>query len=55
MLSLLVVGALALRRLGSGRNRGRGHVQCTLHDADGNEITERYMGYFGQQVEEKSQ
>lgn len=54
MLSLLAVGALALRRLGSGRNRGRGHVQCTLHDVDSNEITERYMGHFGQQVEEKN-
>jgi len=48
MLSLLAVGALALRRLGSGRNRGRGHVQCTLHDADGNDITHHYANYFGQ-------
>jgi len=47
MLSLLAVGALALRRLGSGRNRGRGYVQCKLCDAQGQEITERYLGYFG--------
>lgn len=33
MLALLAVGTLALRRLGSGRNRGRGHVRCTLHDS----------------------
>ncbi|MBD1810978.1 RAMP superfamily CRISPR-associated protein [Microcoleus vaginatus DQ-U2] len=46
MLSLLAVGSLALRRLGSGRNRGRGHVQCTLHDADGNDITHHYANYF---------
>ena len=47
MLSLLAVGALALRRLGSGRNRGRGYVQCKLCDTQGQEITERYLGYFG--------
>ena len=46
MLSLVAVGSLALRRLGSGRNRGRGHVQCTLHDADGNDITHHYANYF---------
>jgi RAMP superfamily len=38
LLSLLAVGTLALRRIGSGRNRGRGHVQCSLHDST-NEIT----------------
>jgi hypothetical protein len=32
ILALLIVGTLALRRVGSGRNRGRGHVQCTLWD-----------------------
>lgn len=29
-LALLVAGAAALRRVGSGRNRGRGHVKCTV-------------------------
>lgn len=29
-LTLLAAGALALRRVGSGRNRGRGHIRCTL-------------------------
>jgi len=53
MLSLVAVGSLALRRLGSGRNRGRGHVQCTLHDADGNDITHHYANYFGQEIKEK--
>ncbi|MBE9120865.1 RAMP superfamily protein [Tychonema sp. LEGE 07199] len=53
MLSLLAVGSLAIRRLGSGRNRGRGHVQCTLHDEDCNEIAHRYAHYFGQQIKEK--
>jgi CRISPR/Cas system CSM-associated protein Csm3 (group 7 of RAMP superfamily) len=50
MLALLAVGALALRRVGSGRNRGRGHVQCTLHetlnDTVGREITQDYLHYF---------
>jgi hypothetical protein len=47
ILSLLAVGTLALRRLGSGRNRGRGHVSCTLHDTDGTEITQQYLKLFG--------
>ena len=48
ILALLAVGTLALRRIGSGRNRGRGHVQCSLHDST-NEITKdmNYMDYFG--------
>lgn len=54
MLSLIAVGSLALRRLGSGRNRGRGHVQCTLHDdANGDDITHHYANYFGQEIKEK--
>lgn len=43
MLSLLAVSTLALRHIGSGRNRGRGHVQCTLCDANEQEILERYV------------
>ncbi|NEQ36900.1 MAG: RAMP superfamily protein [Okeania sp. SIO3I5] len=46
MLSLLAVGTLALRHLGSGRNRGRGHVQCSLCDNQGNDITRDYLSYF---------
>ena len=49
MLSLLGVGALSLRHLGSGRNRGRGHVKCTLHDKDGNDITNNSIQRFGQE------
>ena len=40
MKSLLVVGVLALRYLGSGRNRGRGHVQCSLYDVQKNNFTQ---------------
>ncbi|MBO9999819.1 MAG: RAMP superfamily protein [Cyanobacteria bacterium SID2] len=39
-LALLVVGTLALRRVGSGRNRGRGYVRCWLFDSTAKEITE---------------
>jgi hypothetical protein len=53
MLSLLAVGAMALRRLGSGRNRGRGHVQCTLDDSKGNDITREYAKFFGTEIKEK--
>ncbi|RUS98580.1 hypothetical protein DSM106972_079660 [Dulcicalothrix desertica PCC 7102] len=47
LLSLLAVSALALQRVGSGRNRGRGHVQCTLHDGAGEDITHKYAKQFG--------
>lgn len=53
MLSLLAVGAMALRGLGSGRNRGRGHVQCTLHNSEGNDITHQYMNNFGKEIKGK--
>lgn len=51
MLTLLGIGTLALRRIGSGRNRGRGHVKCTLHykDKDNNideDITTKNIKYF---------
>ena len=52
MLCLLGVGALALRRIGSGRNRGRGHVRCTLHDSKGNDITYQYINDFGKEITE---
>jgi hypothetical protein len=46
MLALLAVSILALRRVGSVRNRGRGHVQCTLHNSNGKEVTKDYFHYF---------
>jgi len=49
MLTLLAVGTLSLRHLGSGRNRGRGHVQCTLHDVEGNDVTKNHIHRFGQE------
>ena len=34
ILTLLTIGVLALRRIGSGRNRGRGHVKCNFWNID---------------------
>jgi hypothetical protein len=45
--ALLSVGVLALRHIGSGRNRGRGHVQCSLCDASGQYITQDFVHLFG--------
>jgi hypothetical protein len=50
MLALLAVGTLALRRVGSLRNRGRGSVYCTLHDSTGTEITQEHFRYFEQET-----
>lgn len=36
-LKLLAAGVLALRRLGAGRNRGRGRVQCAVYELDAQE------------------
>ncbi|MGH2415408.1 MAG: hypothetical protein ACRDEA_17310, partial [Microcystaceae cyanobacterium] len=43
---LLLLGAKALRHLGSGRNRGRGHIRCTLSDAQGNPVLPEYLDRF---------
>jgi CRISPR/Cas system CSM-associated protein Csm3 (group 7 of RAMP superfamily) len=47
ILSLLSVGTLALRHIGSGRNRGRGSVRCTLHNTLGKDITHNQINLFG--------
>ncbi|VXD25825.1 conserved hypothetical protein [Planktothrix serta PCC 8927] len=54
MKALLAVGVLALRHIGSGRNRGRGHVQCSLWNANGkNDITQDFVDRFGKIEEGK--
>ncbi|NET88358.1 MAG: RAMP superfamily protein [Kamptonema sp. SIO1D9] len=54
ILALLAVSVLALRRIGSGRNRGRGHVKCTLwkqeKDQEPEEITTKHLRYFEQET-----
>lgn len=47
MKALLAVGVLALRHIGSGRNRGRGHLQCSLCDASGQDIAQYFVSRFG--------
>jgi hypothetical protein len=42
-LCLLMIGAKALRYLGSGRNRGRGHVCCSLN---GESLPQNYLDRF---------
>jgi CRISPR/Cas system CSM-associated protein Csm3 (group 7 of RAMP superfamily) len=49
MLTLLQVSTLALRRTGSGRNRGLGHVQCRLLQ-NNQDITESHVNLFGQEI-----
>jgi len=45
-ITLLSVGTLALRRLGSGRNRGRGYVQSQLFNYKDEEITGNFIQHF---------
>ncbi len=52
MLAILAIGTLALRRVGSGRNRGRGYVFCTLHDSTGKDITREHFDYFQRETEQ---
>ena len=46
MVSLLALGTVALRRLGSCRNRGRGHVRCLLLNAKRENITQASLAAF---------
>lgn len=45
-LPLLAACVKALRRAGTGRNRGRGRLRATLHDAAGNDITATCFAQF---------
>jgi CRISPR/Cas system CSM-associated protein Csm3 (group 7 of RAMP superfamily) len=49
ILALLQVSTLALRRTGSSRNRGLGHVQCQLLQND-QDITSSHINLFGQEI-----
>lgn len=54
-LALLAACILAIRRAGTGRNRGRGRIQATLHaDQDGrpgDDITAEYFATFAEEVQ----
>lgn len=49
LLLLLAAGTVALRRVGSDRNRGRGHVQCSLW-FNNQDITQNYLMRFHQET-----
>jgi hypothetical protein len=46
-LALLAAGAAALRRIGSGRNRGRGHVKCTIWQGE-TQLNQTLLSRFGE-------
>ena len=52
-LALLAACVKALRRLGVGRNRGRGAVQAHLRDAEGNDLTSDLFKPFSQEVAQR--
>lgn len=45
-LALLAACVMSLRRAGTARNRGRGRLQATLHDAQSNDVTMTHMTEF---------
>lgn len=49
-LALLAACALAVRRIGTGRNRGRGRVTMRLCDTADNDIGNDHLNYFRQEV-----
>lgn len=49
-LALLAACTKALRRAGSGRNRGRGELAARLNNAGGEDITGPCFAYFAQEV-----
>lgn len=53
-LPLLAACVKALRRAGTGRNRGRGKLRATLHDAAGKDVTALHFKQFSDLVEVKA-
>lgn len=49
-LALLAAVCKAFRRMGTGRNRGRGRVITTLHDETGQDVTDHYLTLFAQSL-----
>ncbi len=49
MLALLQVSVLALRRVGSSRNRGWGHIKCSLWQND-QDVTRNHIDIFGKEI-----
>ncbi len=53
-IALLAAGCLALRHIGSGRNRGRGEVRCTLHDQTYQDMMPTSFAAFARLVKESA-
>jgi CRISPR/Cas system CSM-associated protein Csm3 (group 7 of RAMP superfamily) len=53
-LALLAACVKALRRAGTGRNRGRGELAAQLCDAQGQEITSTHFDHFQQVVQQEA-
>lgn len=49
-LALLAACVCALRRVGTGRNRGRGRVRAGLCDAQGQDLTAQHLAHFEREV-----
>ena len=52
-LALLAACVKALRRVGTGRNRGRGEVEARLYDAQGRDVTEEHFARFQQAIKQQ--
>lgn len=54
-LALLAASIKGWRRAGTGRNRGRGHLQASLLDSNGENVTEDYFSTFRDDLVAQSQ
>lgn len=53
-LALLAACIKALRRAGTGRNRGRGELEACLLDAQRSDVTQNYFKWFEKAVQEEA-
>ncbi|MBN2394705.1 MAG: hypothetical protein JXR84_28495 [Anaerolineae bacterium] len=52
ILAILAACSMGMRRLGTGRNRGRGHVLTRLYDAEDCDITLQHFEHFEKEVKQ---
>ncbi len=53
-LALLAACVKALRRAGTGRNRGRGELEARLLDEQGQDVTENFFAHFQQAIQQEA-
>jgi len=53
-LALLAACVKALRRAGTGRNRGRGELEARLYDAQGEDVTDDHFARFREMVQQEA-